>query len=99
MRVGSIVQAVADFTEIKRVWPMLPYPNKGDILTVSAVCEHPANDSRSPDAVMLWFEELPGSWGIADKTIHGEDNFVELLLPDDMEEILMGEHKLELSQP
>ena len=82
MKVGSIVEAVADFTEIQRTWPMLPYPKKGDILTVSATQPHPHG------GLMLWFDELPGSWGIASETVQGEYNFIELLLPDDMEEML-----------
>ena len=39
MQVESIVETVGNFEDIRKIWG-LPYPYKGDILTVSAITKH-----------------------------------------------------------
>lgn len=87
MKVGSIVETVADF-EMERIEWGLQYPKKGDVLTVSSITKHPNKQVSGKGIVLLNFEELPMLPGLCDKTIRGKDNFIELLLPDDIEEII-----------
>jgi hypothetical protein len=87
MRVGSITETVGDFEEVRRRWK-LPYPKKGDILTVSAIVEHPNKDVRKKGIVLLYFEELPSLIGVCNKQVNNKPNFVELLLPDSIQEII-----------
>lgn len=77
MRKGSLVVAVSDFTDVKKDWPMLNYPNKGDILTVSDVLPHP----KFCHLNLLLFEELNNPFGICDMTHNGEWNFREIQPP------------------
>lgn len=81
MRVGSIVEVVGNFEESRLVWG-LPYPKKGEVLTVSFVTEHPTPNVRNKGIVLLTFEELPNMIGICSMTFDGKPNFVELLLSD-----------------
>lgn len=87
MQIGSIVETVGDFEDIRREWG-LPYPKKGDVLTVMAITKHPNSNVSKKGIVLLHFEEIPNLTGICDKQINGKPNFVELLLPDDIEELL-----------
>jgi hypothetical protein len=87
MRVGSIVETVADFEQLRRVWN-LPYPKKGDVLTVSAITRHPNPEVNKRGIVFLHFEELPGLTGLCNKTIYNKPNFLELTLPDEIMELL-----------
>lgn len=91
MQQGSLVEAVADFTSVKRDWPFIEFPNKGDILTVKSVTLHPHKSMRKIGAVMLTFEELNNEWGISDRTYKNEPNFIELQPPMkiDIEEIIL----------
>lgn len=97
MRVGSIVETVGDFEEVRNLWGF-PYPKKGDVLVVSAVVRHPNDNVARRGIVLLYFEELPNLTGVCDKTIDGKPNFIELVLPDDMDEtlqeLLREEHAL-----
>jgi len=67
----------------------LPYPKKGDCLTVVNIAKHPNNEVSKKGIVLLYFEEIPNLLGVCDKQINGNPNFVELLLPDDIEELLV----------
>ncbi len=87
MQVGSIVETVGDFETVRIQWG-LPYPKKGDVLTVMAITKHPNRDVSKKGIVLLHFEEIPNLTGVCDKTINDKPNFVELLLPDDIEELL-----------
>jgi hypothetical protein len=87
MKAGSIVQTVGNFEQVRREWG-LPYPKLGDALTVSAITSHPNKEVRAAGIVLLHFEEIPNLTGVCDKTIHGKINFIEIMLPDDIEEIL-----------
>lgn len=94
MQIGSIVETVGDFEDVRREWG-LPYPKKGDVLTVMGITKHPNKDVSRKGIVLLHFDEIPNLTGVCDKQINGKPNFVELLLPDDIEELLKSplEHK------
>ena len=87
MRVGSIVETVGCFEEVRREWK-LPYPKKGDVLTVSAVTPHHNADCRKKGIVLLHFEEIPNLPGVCDKTIDNKPNFLELIIPDEIMRLL-----------
>lgn len=87
MKVGSHVETVGDFEEEWKSWD-LPYPNKGDVLTVSHIAPHPNKECNDAGIVLLSFEEKPSLPGLCDKKIDGEVNFVELRLPDAVAEAL-----------
>jgi len=87
MQIESIVETVGDFETVRMQWG-LPYPKKGDVLTVMAITKHPNSDVSKKGIVLLHFEEIPNLTGVCDKTINGKSNFVELLLPDNIEELL-----------
>ena len=81
MQEGSLVVALTSFDEVKREWPALPFPNKGDILTICDIRPHPNAEIRALGIVLLFFDELEGSPGICDKTVEGEWNFAEIQPP------------------
>lgn len=83
MEVGSLVETIGDFTELRMTWN-LPYPKKGKILTVASIILHHNNHSRKKGIVLLKFEELPNLVEVCDKTINGKINFVEVLPPVDL---------------
>lgn len=83
MQTGSLVETVADFSESRRVWG-LPYPNKGKILTVSNIEKHPNVQLQRKGIVLLHFIEIPFLPGICDKTVHGDENFKEVLPASEM---------------
>lgn len=85
MQVGSLVEVVSDFSEIKREWPFISYPNKGDILTIKSIMLHPRSQMRRLGAVMLTFEELDNPYGISDRKIDNTPNFIELQPPMSIE--------------
>jgi len=88
MRVGSIVETVGSFEHVRKIWSF-PYPKSGDVLTVLSITEHPSKEIREKGIMLLYFEELPPSMpGLCDKQISGKPNFIELLLPDDINELL-----------
>ena len=87
MKIGSIVETVECFEELRRAW-RIPYPSKGDVLTVKSITKHPNKECNSKGIVMLQFEELNSPFGICDKQINDKHNFVELQLPDDIYELL-----------
>ena len=87
MKIGSVVETVGDFEDLRKQWGF-PYPKKGEVLTVIAITKHPNNDVSRKGIVLLHFEEIPKLTGVCDKQINGEPNFVELLLPDDIEKLL-----------
>lgn len=95
MKIGSIVETVGDFEDVRREWG-LPYPKKGDVLTVSSITEHPHISVRKKGIVLLNFEEIPNLIGVCDKKVNGSPNFIELSLPNDIEELLKAplEHKM-----
>lgn len=97
MEIGSIVETVGDFEEIRGVWG-LPYPKKGDVLTISGITKHANRKVDRKGIVLLHFEEIPNLPGICDKQINGEPNFVELLLPGCVEELIKAplEHLMEV---
>lgn len=80
MQVGSLVETVTDFEDVRHVYNM-PYPNKGDILTVSHIDDHHNPKCREKGIVMLSFEELPNTLPLCDKQVDGTPNFIELLPP------------------
>ena len=92
MQIGSLVETVGDFEEIRSTWH-LPYPKKGDILTISGISKHGNSSVSKKGIVLLNFEELPNLVGVCDKTIHGEPNFVEVLPPITMSEVFKKELK------
>lgn len=85
MQVGSLVETISDFSELKKEWNFINYPNKGDILTVKNIMPHPHNQMRHLGAVMLTFEELDNPYGISDKKVDGTPNFIELQPPMNIE--------------
>jgi len=87
MKIGSIVETVGDFEELRLMYGF-PYPKKGDPLTIRSIEEHPNPDVRSRGIVLLYFEEIPDLVGVCDKSISGKPNFLELLLPDDIRNLL-----------
>ena len=87
MQVGSIVETIANFEELRAIYG-LPYPKKGDVLTVSAITKHPNSELNKKGIVLLFFEEIPNLPGVCDKEITGTINFQELSLPDDIIEII-----------
>ena len=87
MQIGSIVEMVGNFETERKNWGW-PYPKTGDVLTVMAITKHPNADVSKKGIVLLHFEEIPNLVGICDKTIQGKPNFVELILPGDIEELL-----------
>lgn len=87
MKAGSIVETVADFEDLRRIWGF-PYPNKGDILTVRFIEEHPLPELRYKGVILLHFEEIPNLIGVCDKEESGKPNFIELLLHPDIQEAL-----------
>ena len=95
MKVGSLVETVADFENLRREWG-LPYPKKGDVLTVMAITKHPNNFVSRKGIVLLHFEEIPNLHGVCDKQVTGKPNFLELQLPDDIEELLRAPLEFEL---
>lgn len=96
MKIGSIVETVECFEELRSNWG-IPYPKKGDVLTVKSITKHPNKECDNKGIVMLQFEEINNSFGICDKQINGKPNFVELQLPDGVEEVLKAPLEYELS--
>ena len=96
MQIGSIVETVGDFEQVRREWG-LPYPKKGDVLTVMAITKHPNIEVSRMGIVLLHFEEIPNLTGVCDKTVNGKPNFVELRLQDDIEELLKAPLETECS--
>ena len=78
MRIGSIVETVADFTEVSKVWGY-NYPDKGQLLTIRLIEDHPVPDVAALGIVLLYFEELPDLVGVCNKKADGIPNFVELI--------------------
>lgn len=78
MKVGSLVTPKHNFDEAKSNWPMLNYPNKGDILTVSTMKRHP-----KCNGFMLTFEEAHYA---VDGLYH--KNFLEVQPPMDLTKLL-----------
>jgi hypothetical protein len=87
MEIGSIVETVADFEDLRRIWGFA-YPKKGEVLTVASITRHPSTLPRRQGIVLLTFEETPNLVGLSDKTINGDVNFLELLLPEDIQKLL-----------
>lgn len=87
MQIGSIVVTTGDFEKVRFEWG-LPYPKKGDVLTVCSITKHPNSHCNKKGIVLLKFDEIPSLVGVCDKTINGDPNFIELPLPDDIEELL-----------
>lgn len=87
MQTGSICQCVVDNSELEKAWGW-KYPKLNEVLTVSAITEHPNLKVQKAGIVLLYFEEYPFLIGQCDKNIEGIPNYVELRLPDDIEEIL-----------
>jgi hypothetical protein len=95
MQVGSLVETVSNFKEIRDVWDV-PYPNKGDILIISAITQHHNKKIRKKGIVLLQFEELPNNHGICDKKVNGKPNFIELLPPIDLQTMMSRNLKNQL---
>lgn len=74
MKVGSLVEVITDFEELREVWGF-NYPRKGDVLTILQVEPH----HKWKKINLLWFEELTNVPGICNKTTKGIWNFKELL--------------------
>src|ERR1017187_11015582 len=91
MKEGSLVKTECCFEYLRRVYN-LPYPKKGQILTVCHIEPHHNRHCHKKGIVLLHFEELPTLPGISDKTIYDEYNFTELLPPIDLEEALKDEN-------
>jgi hypothetical protein len=87
MQIGSIVETVGDFEDLRGVWG-LPYPKKGDVLTVAGIDKHLNPKLRQKGVALLRFEEILNLMGVCDKRIDGRANFVELQLPEEIEELL-----------
>jgi len=87
MQVGSIVEVVANFEHLRRTWG-IPYPKKGDVLTISGITKHPNKKARENNIVLLSFEETPFLIGICDKKFDSTPNFIELLLHDEIKKLL-----------
>lgn len=87
MKVGSIVETVVNF-EKERLEYGFTYPYRGDILTVSAITPHPNLENRKKGIVLLNFEELPNLIGLCDKQVNSRPNFIELLPPVDISELI-----------
>ena len=83
MKAGSKVETVSDFSYLRSEWD-LPYPSKGDILTVSSITPHHKKDIRDKGIVLLTFEELPDLVPVCDKDFNGNPNFIELVMFDDV---------------
>lgn len=87
MRTGSIVETVANFNDLEITWGF-SYPKRGDVLTISSIKRHHNASLDKKGIVLLCFEELPNLVPLCDKTLSGIPNFIELILPDDIKEIL-----------
>lgn len=87
MEVGSLVETISDFEESRITWG-LPYPKKGDILTISSITPHHVSHCRKLGIVLLEFYELPNLIPICDKDINGKVNFIELLPLINIEELI-----------
>lgn len=87
MKTDDIVQAVSNFTRVRIEWG-LPYPKKGDVLTIAYVEKHPNKKCRKMGIILLHFKELPGMTGICDKTIYGRKNFIKLEFGGDAAQII-----------
>ena len=96
MKTGSIVETVGDFESIRKEYS-LPYPKKGDVLTVIGITKHPNKDVSKQGIVLLHFAEIPSLPGVCDKQVNGKLNFMELILPDEIEELLKAPLKSVLS--
>lgn len=96
MKIGSIVETIECFEELRKTWK-IPYPKKGDVLTVKSITKHPNNECKAKGIVMLQFEELNNPFGICDKQVNGKHNFVEMQLSDDIEEMLKAPLEHEIS--
>lgn len=96
MQIGSIVETVGDFEQLRIEWG-LPYPKNGDVLTICAITKHPNPKANKKGIVLLHFEEIPNLVGVCDKKVDGNPNFVELMLPDDVEELLKNPLEVEVS--
>ena len=56
MQTGSIVQCVVNNAELEKEWGW-KYPELNEVLTVSAITEHPNLDVQKAGIVLLHFEE------------------------------------------
>lgn len=87
--IGSRVKTVGDFEELRMLWN-LPYPKKGDVLTVKSIEQHPNKKLRDMGIVLLYFVESSNTKGICNKTAYGDFNFI-LIPPIQNEEIELFE--------
>lgn len=83
MQIGSLVQCVADFSELEKIYG-IEYPKDKEMLVVSGIENHPDINCRKKGIQILHFEEYPDHPGCCDKTLDDIDNFVELQGPGEM---------------
>jgi len=82
MQIGSLVQAIEDFDDVRRDWGF-NYPNKGDILTITDIEPYTFGDmAKQKKYVMLYFEELRLPLGICSRC------FREVQPPMDLSELM-----------
>lgn len=77
MKVGSLVETVTCFEELRRTWG-INYPKRGEILRVRDIQPHSNKSVRDKGIVFLYFEEYPDLVGVCDKKVCGEPNFLEI---------------------
>lgn len=93
--IGCKVKTISDFEELRKVWN-LPYPRKGDILTVKHIEPHPNRNLREKGIVLLYFIESNNPNGVCNKKVNGDINF-QLIQPIESEIVLFEEINTEHS--
>lgn len=77
MKIGSVVETVGNFDELRNLYGF-PYPQIGDVLTVSDIYSHPNTKLQKKGVRLLYFKELPTLTGVCNKNKNGEPLFIEL---------------------
>lgn len=87
MQVGSLVETIVDFNDVKAKWPYYNYPNKGDILAIKTMHKHHkwGINKKTYKFYLLTFEEMI-TFPLADI------NFRELQPPMDLTSIVALQH-------
>jgi hypothetical protein len=83
MKIGSIVEAKSSFDDVRATWGF-DYPVKGQLLTVRAIEPHPSPECGA----LLYFDEKPHLIGLSLKQINGKYNFVEVVPPLPIHEMI-----------
>jgi hypothetical protein len=77
LKPGNKVVTVASFELLKNTYN-LPYPTKGDELTIRSVRLHHNHDLAKKGVLLLEFEEIGDILKICNKTKDGKPNFIKI---------------------